>query len=77
MTLIEQLTAALERGYCPTPGQIKAMCTALHASMVEADEKNRFPEFTWMSSSFEDMADVMTDAMRCEANAVEDMLEAA
>ena len=67
MNLIEQLTAALERGYCPTPEQIKDMCTALHASMVTADERDTFPEFMWMTTSFEDMADVMHSAMECEA----------
>jgi len=68
MNLTEQLTAALERGYCPTAAEIKDLCTALHSAMVEADERGLFREFMWMDKNFEDMADVMHSAIRCEAS---------
>ena len=55
------LTASLEAGYCPTAEEIQAMCTALHASMVDCDA----PELLWMDRNFEDMADSITRALRC------------
>ena len=53
--------AALEAGYCPTAEENQAMCTALHASMVDCDA----PELLWMDRNFEDMADSITRALRC------------
>ena len=55
-------------GHCPSSSDIRALCTALHASMVDADA----PELIWLPVNFEDMADMLLEADKC-VPAVDDL----
>ena len=67
MTPTAQLIAALQAGHCPTAEELHDLCTAIHASQVDCDA----PELLWMTTSFEDMADGITRALRCVDRGVE------
>ena len=59
--LIEELIDELATGPTPSDEDIKALCYALHSSMV----RNNVPSLLWLSVSFEDMGDLMHKAMAC------------
>jgi len=63
----------IKAGKLPSADDILEFCTALHSCQVNKDA----PELIWMSSSFEDMADVMTLAIRCADREQVELLEAA
>jgi hypothetical protein len=57
MNLTQHLTASMERGDpVPTTAQLVALCTAMHARLVDA------PEMVWMNESFETLADELHKA---------------
>jgi hypothetical protein len=62
--MIKQLIEELSSGPTPSDEDIKALCYALHASMV----RNDVPSLLWLSVSFEDMGDLMHKAMACVAH---------
>ena len=61
MSIIKQLIAELEDGKLPASKDIQELCTALHSCQVDKDA----PELLWMSKNFEDMADVLHEAIKC------------
>lgn len=71
MNTIKKLIAELRAGELPDAQDIKDLCTALHSAQVDKDA----PELTWMSKSFEDMADVMTEAIECSKRELAELLE--
>ena len=50
---------SLKHGPLPSAIELRELCTALHAALIDT------PEMLWMTSSWEDMADVLTVAMEC------------
>lgn len=55
----------------PSAEEIQAFCTWLHGLQVDHDA----PEMLWMSTSFEDMADVMTKAIVCSEREFSELLQ--
>jgi len=49
------------RRLCPSASDLEELCTALHASMVDAD----VPELEWMPVNFEDLSDAIFRANIC------------
>lgn len=47
------------RKICPSDTELQALCTAVHAAMVDADVS----ELLWMSINFEDLGDAITTAV--------------
>lgn len=73
MSTIKQLIAELEAGKLPSVDDMRDLCTALHGCQVDKDA----PELLWMSVNFEQMADVMTQAIKCCVREEAELLEKA
>lgn len=71
MSTIKKLIAELKAGKLPATEDILEFCTALHSCQVDKDA----PELLWMSTSFEDMADVMTSAIKCSEREFAELLQ--
>ena len=63
--------ASLSSNPLPTATELHALCTALHAALVDT------PEMLWMTHSFEDMADVLAAAQKCIDYSAGDAADAA
>ena len=61
----------IKAGKLPSADDILEFCTALHSCQVDKDA----PELLWMSTSFEDMADVMTKAIECSEREFSELLQ--
>lgn len=71
MSTIKKLIAELEAGKLPAAKDIEELCYALHGAQVDKDA----PELLWMSTSFEDMADVMTKAIECSEREFAELMQ--
>lgn len=66
MSLIQQLIAQLNApNKCPSASDLRDLAYAIHSAQVSCDA----PELAGMSSSFEDMGDVMSAAIENEVTA--------
>ncbi len=69
--MLKQVIAELKKGKLPSAEEIVQFCTALHGAQVDKDA----PELLWMSTSFEDMADVMTKAIKCSEREFAELMQ--
>lgn len=72
MTITQDYMAALAKSPCPSIKELQALCTVLHAKMVEADDAGD-NSLLWLDFSFEDMSDRLCNAERCAAPTYDDL----
>lgn len=66
MNLVKQLIAQLKTpNKCPSAADLRDLSYEIHSAQVNCAA----PELIWMSSSFEDMGDVLTTAINNEVAA--------